>query len=505
MSGHTALVLGDQLARDNAALDGAGRVLFVESLAGLARLRTHRQRVHLVVSAMRRFAAELEAQGVEVVYRRDVGSLAEGLDGFDDLVCAHPTSAAAKQLLERRGVRLVAAPQFLVQPGEFAAWAGDRRKLVMEPFYRAQRKRLGLLLQPGGEPEGGRWNLDRENRRPPEAATARAPDPWRATEDALDAEVRRDLDALGAPFWGEDGPRTWPATQQEAHAALEDFVAHRLAAFGPWQDAILVDRPVLFHSLLSSSMNLGLISPLAVVRRVEEAYRGGGVPLQSAEGFVRQVIGWREYMWGNYWLRIGEWPERNELDAHLDLPDAFWGSETGWHCLDATVAKVRESAYAHHIERLMVLGAIQLMAGVEPWQGVRWFQSAFIDGAEWVMAPNAAGMALHATGDELLTKPYPASGNYISTMSDHCGRCRYDPHERHGDRACPVTALYREFLDRNADRFAGTQRMRNQLRGLRQTEARGELGVLRERAARAREELGGATAAKSPARRRDAG
>ena len=493
--GHTALVLGDQLMRDNPALAGAARVLFVESVGGLARMRTHRRRVHLVLSAMRRFAAELREQGVEVVERRGVETLADGLEGFGDVVCAHPNSAGAKRMLERHGVRIAPSTQFLNQPDEFAAWAGDRRTLVMEPFYRRERRRLGLLLTPDGEPEGGRWNLDRENRRPPEAATAEAPDPWRATEDAIDEEVRRDLDALDVAFWGEDLPRSAPATPEEAQLALEDFVAHRLAGFGPWQDAILVDHPVLHHSLLSSSMNLGLISPLTVARRVDEAYRTHShppVPLQSAEGYIRQVIGWREYMWGNYWLRVGDWPRENALDAHEDLPEAFWSSGTGWHCLDATVDKVRETGYAHHIERLMVLGAIQLMAGVEPWQGVRWFQAAFIDGAEWVMAPNAAGMAMHATADAMLTKPYPASGNYISTMSDHCGRCRYDPHERHGERACPVTALYWDFLDRHADRFAGNRRMRNQLRGLRQMEARGELGVLRERAARARDELRGA-------------
>jgi deoxyribodipyrimidine photolyase-related protein len=490
--GHTALVLGDQLMRDNPALEGAGRVLFVESVVPLARLRTHRQRVHLVLSAMRRFAAELRASGVEVVERRGAGSLAEGLEGFDDVVCAHPNSAGAKRLLARRGVRIVPTNQFLTQPDDLAEWAGGRRKLVMEPFYRRQRKRLGLLVDADGEPEGGRWNLDRENRRPPEAETAEAPEPWRAVEDEVDEEVRRALDALGVELWGLDAPRTWPATPEEARAQLEDFVEHRLARFGPWQDAILVDRPVLYHSLLSSSMNLGLLHPLEVVRRVEARYREGGIPLQSAEGYIRQVIGWREYMWGNYWLRIGDWARENALDAHLDLPDAYWSSGTGWHCLDATVDKVRETAYAHHIERLMVLGAIQLMAGVEPWQGVRWFQAAFIDGAEWVMAPNAAGMAMHATGDALLTKPYPASGNYVSTMSDHCERCFFDPHERHGERACPVTALYWDFLARHADDLAGNRRMRNQLRGLRQMEARGELPVLRERAARARAELQGA-------------
>lgn len=486
-TGHTALILGDQLLRDHPALDGAGRVLMVESLGGLARLRTHRRRVHLVLVAMRRFARELREQGVEVDYRVGAESLEAGLEGHDDLVAAHPNSAGALRLLERRGVRIVPSTQFLTTPDEFAAWAGERSRLVMEPFYRRQRKRFGLLLDAGGGPEGGRWNLDRENRRPPEAETAEAPSPWIATEDDLDEEVRSYLDGLDLTFWGTDGARELPSSPEEAHASLEHFVATRLARFGPWQDAILAEHPVLYHSLLSSSLNLGLLHPLTVARAVDDAYRAGGVPLQSAEGYIRQVIGWREYMWGAYWTR--RFRGRNELDAHAELPAAFWGERSGWQCLDATVAKVHDTAYAHHIERLMVLGAIQLTAGVEPWEGVRWFQSAFIDGAEWVMAPNAAGMAMHAVGDELLTKPYPASGNYIDRMSDHCGRCRYDPHERRGERACPVTALYWDFLDRHADRLSGNRRMLGQLRGLRQMRDRGELDVLRERAARAREEL----------------
>jgi deoxyribodipyrimidine photolyase-related protein len=240
-------------------------------------------------------------------------------------------------------------------------------------------------------------------------------------------------------------------------------------------------------------MNLGFLRPLDVVRRVEAEYRAGRAPLQSAEGYVRQVIGWREYMWGNYWLRRDEWPERNELDATLELPAAYGATppaRTGWRCLDSTVQKVWDDAYAHHIERLMVLGNVMLIAGVQPWPGVRWFQSAFIDGAEWVMAPNAAGMAMHALGTEMLTKPYAGGGNYVNRMSEHCPSCRYSPNVRHGPEACPVTALYWDFMARNAERFDGNRRMRGPMAGLRRMPPE-ELAALRERAARAREELQG--------------
>jgi deoxyribodipyrimidine photolyase-related protein len=494
--GHTALVLGDQLMRDHPALEGAGRVLMVETLGGLARLRTHRRRVHLVLVAMRRFAAEQRDRGRVVEVVRDAPNLAAALAGRSDVVAARPNSVGALRVLERSAVRVIESNQFLTTPPQFAEWAATQRggRLVMEPFYRWQRERFDLLLRPGGGPEGGRWNLDHLNRRPPTAETHRAPEPWSAVEDELDEEVRRDLDALDLPFWGEDGPRTWPSTPQEARASLDHFARTRLAEFGPWQDAMVDGHPTLFHSRLSAAMNLGLIAPLEVVRRVEEEYRAGRVPLQSAEGYVRQVIGWREYMWGNYWLRRAEWPERNELDAQVPLPAAWGGSppaRTGWRCLDATVHKVWEEGYAHHIERLMVLGNLMLMAGVRPWDGVRWFQSAFIDGAEWVMAPNAAGMALHALGTEMLTKPYAGGGAYIDRMSEHCSSCFYQPGERVGERACPVTALYWDFIARNAERLEGNRRMRGPLSGLRRMRPE-VLAAHRERAARAREELEGA-------------
>jgi deoxyribodipyrimidine photolyase-related protein len=477
--GHTALVLGDQLMRDNPALDGADRVLLVEALAPLRRVRTHRRRAHLVFSAMRHFAAELE----HAEYVR-ADSFADALKDRTDVVCAAPNSAGARQSLQRLGVRFVPSNQFV---GGFEDWVEGRKRLLMEDFYRVQRKRLEVLVDEDGEPAGGRWNFDAENRRPPRQGLL-TPEPWRPREDDIDAAVRRDLDALDVELWGEDGPRQVAATPEEAQSALEAFVRDRLPEFGPWQDAMIGSDHVVFHSQLSAPLNLGVLAPMDAVRAAEAAYRAGDAPLQSVEGFVRQIIGWREYVWGMYWHRRGR---GNALQARRALPAAFWGEATGWHCLDTVVRGVEQDAYANHIERLMVLGNILLLAGVKPWDAVRWFQGSFIDGAEWVMAPNAAGMALHADGGEMMSKPYAAGGNYINKMSTFCGDCRYSPNVRTGEDACPVTALYWDFMDRHAERLSANRRMRMPLRTLARLD---DLDAVRTRARAARRELGGPAA-----------
>ena len=479
--GHTALVLGDQLSHANPALEGADRVLMIESRAALTRLRYHRRRRHLVLSAMRHFAAELRAKGVEVDYRQS-GTMAEALHG--DIVCAAPNDAGARRRLAARGVRFVASTQFLTDPDEFIAWAGDRRRLVMEDFYRDQRRRFGVLMD-GDKPIGGRWNLDKENRRPPkDGLEARAP--YRPREDEIDQEVRADSTAGRCGRFGEDGPREFPATHDEALRMLDDFITHRLAGFGTWQDAMVPGERWLFHSLLSSSMNLWLLDPLTAVRAAERALERDDVELNAVEGFVRQIIGWREYVWGMYWLRADEWRSDNALGARAGLPEVFWTGDTDLNCLREAMTDVRESAYAHHILRLMVLGNLQLLLGVRPWESVEWFRAAFIDGAEWVMAPNAAGMATWGDGGVMMTKPYAASGRYIDRMSHFCRGCRYTPTKRTGEDACPVTQLYWDFMARNRERLEGNRRMSRQVQML---DRLGDLDEVRAGAERARRRL----------------
>jgi len=280
---HTALILGDQLMRENPALDGARRVLLLEPLSALRRRPVHRRRAHLVLSAIRHFVCELEQRGdVQVVHRRAVASFAEGLCDEREVVCAEPNSLTARRALERLGVRFVASNQFLTSPERFAGWAQQRRRLVMDDFYREQRRVHGVLLDERGQPEGGRWSFDAENRRPP-VRGLRAPTPWQPEEDAVDAQVRRDLDALpNGHLWGQDGPRSVAVTPDEASRALRSFITTRLEQFGPWQDAIVDGEPILFHSLLSAPMNLGVLEPLRAIRAAERAYRSGAVPIQSA-------------------------------------------------------------------------------------------------------------------------------------------------------------------------------------------------------------------------------
>lgn len=490
---HVALVLGDQLMEENPALEGADRVVMVESLATLGRAPLHRQRAQVVLSAMRHHAAALrERTGLEVEEIRGAASFAETLEPIGgELVCATPNRASAARTLADLGVRFVPSNQFLTTPDEFAEWAEGRKSITMEPFYREQRRRFDLLLEADGEPAGGRWNFDAENRRPPKAGVP-APEPWRPKEDEIDEEVRLDLERWGTGLWGQDGPRRFAVTPGEARSALADFTKNRLPEFGAWQDAMVPGDPFLFHSLLSVPLNLGVIGPLEVARAAQAEWEAGRAPIEAVEGFVRQVIGWREYVWGMYWLRAGQWREDNALDANAPLPEAYWGRPAGWACLDGVVSGVAEHGYANHIERLMVLGNVAMLAGIEPWQVVGWFERAFVDGAEWVMAPNAAGMALYADGGVMMTKPYAAGGNYVHKMSGGawCAECRYSPRQRTGEKGCPLSALYWDFIGSNEKRFAGNHRMAMAVRSWGKFDA-AEQAAIADRAALAREELAG--------------
>jgi deoxyribodipyrimidine photolyase-related protein len=489
----TALVLGDQLSRSNPALDGAERVLLVESLAALRGRRYHRARVHLVWSAMRHRAEELRSEGREVVEIRAAEGIIPQLAQFGPVVCQEPWTPAFARSLRSAGVELIPGPGFIADPAVFAEWAQGRQRITMEFFYRRMRQQHSLLLDAEGGPEGRKWNLDSENRRPPREGLA-GPQPWQPEEDQIDASVREDIAALdqagsGIELWGELGPRKFAVTSGEAESVVSDFVANRLEGFGPWQDAMVEGEPVLFHSLLSVPLNLGLLDPLAVCKEVEAAYRAGGIPLQSAEGFIRQVIGWREYVRAMYLLREQEWGQDNSLSASMDLPAAFRDpSAVDWNCLRSVVSSVGATGYASHIERLMLLGNSMLLLGVDPQQALAWFRESFVDAADWVMAPNVIGMALHADGGVMMTKPYAAGGNYVSRMSNHCGGCRYNPKQRTGPNACPLTALYWDFLDRNRQEFGGNHRMSLALRNLERIEP-DELEEIRGVAASARSSL----------------
>ncbi len=437
----------------------------VESAAKLSSKRWHRQRAHLVISAMRRFEGQLRCEGFEVDYRRAT-SLAEGFRAHlaehepSRVVAMEPASFDGLALLARLGVETVRSDQFLCHYDEFADWAATRRSVKMEDFYRWQRARLGYLMD-GPDPAGGRWNFDADNReRPPRDGRA-WPQPLQTPLDDLDRAVLADLPAT---CWGDDPDGTWATSRGEALRRLTHAIEVVLPIFGPHEDAMLSTSWHLAHTLLSSSLNLGLLLPGEVCDAVEAAYRRGDVPIASAEGLIRQVIGWREYVWGRYWQWMPEYRGMNELNAHRPLPPVFGGAPTEMRCVGKVIEDVSAHGWTHHIQRLMILGNLALLAGVDPWELTEWMWSGFVDGAEWVMLPNVIGMALHADGGHMATKPYAAGGAYIDKMSDYCRACRYDRRQRVGPDACPFTSLYWAFLDRHRGRFERNPRVVQQVR-----------------------------------------
>lgn len=453
-------------------LDDPGQpVLLVVSKAAFRRRRYHRQKAHLVLSALRHRAAELgdRAELVEVERYREVVT-GERLE-----VC-HPTSRSARDFVHSLPDVEVLPPRgFVTAPGDFVAWADGHAQLRMEDFYRMARRRHGVLMD-GPEPAGGRWNWDADNREPPPKGATRldvAP-PEMPVEDAIDDAVRADLDRWeredGISFVGRDGPRLFPVTHDEARRRVEHFLAHRLAAFGPYEDAMLRGDPYLAHSMLSASLNLGLLDPLEVVRGAERAYRDGTAPLAGVEGFCRQLIGWRDFVWHCYWYLGDKQRNTNALAAREPLPDWFRDLDADHveaACLRDVLAGVRDRGWVHHIPRLMVLGNLALQRGWDPDEVTDWFTRCFVDGYPWVMTPNVMGMSQYADGGRMTTKPYAAGGAYLNKMSDYCRGCAFDPRHRRGDDACPYTAGYWAFLHRNRDRLAGNHRMAQPLAGLR--------------------------------------
>ena len=439
-------------------------VVLVESERVLHRKPFHRQKLHLVLSGLRHLAAELGDRAT--VHRED--TYREAIEKVGRPVVVHePTSFAAADLVERlqeEGLveAVLPTPMFALSRAEFGDWAGDRGSFLMEDFYRSQRKRFDVLMD-GDHPVGGRWNLDSDNREPPPRGerTLGVPEPWWPVEDEIDERVRADLDRLDLPTIGTDGPRLFAVTADEAQQALRHFVEHRLPSFGPPEDAMLTGDWTMAHSLLSVPLNLGVLHPLDAVHAAEDAHRAGDVDLNCAEGFIRQVLGWREYVWQLYWRFGRGYSRRNALRAHTPLPD-WWreldADAVTAKCLSTALEGVRDRGWTHHIQRLMILGNHALQRGYQPSELSDWFREAFVDGFEWVMPPNVIGMSQHADGGMLATKPYSSGGAYVNRMSDHCRECAFDPKKRLGDDACPFTAGYWAWVHRHQDLLAANNR-----------------------------------------------
>lgn len=468
------LVLGDQLTDTLAGLRQADAardiVVMAEVMAESTAVPHHPQKIALVLAAMRKFARHLSQQGYTVAYSRlddpqtGLSLAAEILRraaeyGSDRLIVTSPGDWRLLQALEEIPLNASFLPddRFLCQAEAFAAWATDRKQLRMEWFYRDMRRRTGLLMD-GDQPVGGQWNFDPENRKAAKPDLLR-PKPLRF---APDAETEAVLDMVEERFpshFGKLRPFLWPTDRTEALLALDHFIAHSLPRFGDEQDAMLRDDPFLSHSLLSPCINLGLLSPLEVCQRAEAEYHAGRAPLNAVEGFIRQIIGWREYMRGIWALNGPDYPSLNALNHKAKLPAVYWGGKTRMACMKACVAQTRDLAYAHHIQRLMITGNFALLAGIEPVFVHEWYLAVYIDAFEWVEAPNTIGMSQFACGGQLGSKPYVSSGAYIDRMSDYCSSCAYKVKDRTGPDACPFNLLYWHFLDRHRARFAKNPRM----------------------------------------------
>ncbi len=472
------LVLGDQLSHDLSALDGLDAatdvVLMMEVGDETTYVPHHKQKIVLVLSAMRHFAAELTGRGVRVDYVRldaedNTGAFTTELERAvarlapERIVLTEPSEWRVQEMVQRWPERfdvpvdVRAETRFFASRSRFAAWARGRRGWRMEHFYREMRREHGILMD-GDQPAGGEWNFDSENRkRLP--ANVRPPTRLRFPPDEITREVMALTERRFPDNFGNLDAFGWPVTRTDALRALEHFIRDELPLFGDYQDAMKAGAPFLFHSLLSPSLNLGLLSPFEACRAAEAAWRAGAAPLNAVEGFIRQILGWREYVRGVYWELMPDYAEENALQADRPLPDFYWTGKTDLRCIGEAVRDTQAHAYSHHIQRLMVTGNFALLAGVAPREIERWYLAVYADAFEWVEMPNTLGMAVFADGGKMASKPYAASGAYIDRMSDFCGACAYDVKQKSGPKACPFNYLYWAFLIRNQDRLSGNPRL----------------------------------------------
>ncbi|MBK1634726.1 cryptochrome/photolyase family protein [Rhodovulum adriaticum] len=474
MVSRLVLVLGDQLSPGLSALRNADpardTIVMAEVMAEASYVRHHPKKIAFTFAAMRKFAARLTADGWRVAYTRlddpgnshsIVGELLRraGETGAQQVIATEPGEWRLIGALEAAPIPVTQHPddRFLCSHAEFDAWAEGRKSLRMEYFYRQIRRKTGLLME-GDKPAGGKWNYDSENRKPAADDLFRQGplqfDPDETVADVLDLVEARLPDRFGTlrPFW-------FATDADQAEQALDHFMRHSLPSFGDYQDAMLAGDRFLYHAVISPYMNAGLLDPLGICRRAEAEYHAGRAPLNAVEGFIRQIIGWREFVRGIYFREGPEYPRRNALGHDRPLPALYWGADTDMNCLSHAVAQTRDEAYAHHIQRLMVTGNFALLAGIDPTALHEWYLAVYADAYEWVEAPNTVGMSQFADGGVVGSKPYVSSGAYINRMSDYCRGCRYSVSKKTGDGACPFNLLYWHFLNRHRTRFEDNPRM----------------------------------------------
>ncbi|MDC7685277.1 cryptochrome/photolyase family protein [Asticcacaulis sp. BYS171W] len=478
-TGALRVILADQLSTRLAVITKADKtrdvILMAEVMSEASYVRHHVKKIAFLFSAMRHYAQALRVAGFTIRYvtlddednRQSLeGEILRATEDFapERVVVTEPGEWRLRESFE--ALRLALPVPFIILPdtrflcshAEFNKWAEGRREFRMEYFYREMRRRYGILLEADGSPCGGRWNFDADNRKPPQKGLT-SPKRLSFRKDAITLEV---LDLVRRRFpdgYGRLEPFHFAVTRRQALRELDHFIFHMLARFGDHQDAMVEGEPYLNHSLLSAYINAGLLYPLEICQKAEAAYRQGRVPLNGAEGFIRQILGWREYVRGLYWRFMPSYLDNNALEAREALPWFYWSGETRMNCMRQALSDTLEHAYSHHIQRLMITGNFALIAGLDPKAVHEWYLAVYADAYEWVELPNTLGMALYADGGLLASKPYAASGNYIRRMSNYCDTCPYDPSVSTGEKACPFNALYWDFIARHRDRFEQNRRM----------------------------------------------
>jgi deoxyribodipyrimidine photolyase-related protein len=477
------LVLGDQLTPTLSSLAAGDpardRVLMAELHDEATYVRHHKKKIAFLFSAMRHFAKELRALGWTVDYVKlgaptNRGSFSGQLEDAiaehrpERLLVTEAGEWRVSQMMEgwqaqfSIPVDILPDDRFLCSPAAFKDWAAGRKQLRMEYFYRDMRRQTGLLMD-GDQPVGGKWNFDAENRKAANVDLFMA-QPKACPPDTITQEVLALVEARFSNHFGDLAPFWFAVTRANAEAAFATFIDHALPYFGDYQDAMLTGEPFLYHSVISQYLNCGLLDPLLICKQVEAAYRAGKAPLNAAEGFIRQIIGWREYVRGIYWLKMPGYERSNFFGHTRALPDFYWTAETGMTCVKAAVTQTKEQAYAHHIQRLIVTGNFAMLAGIDPHALHQWYLSVYADAYEWVELPNTVGMSQFADGGLLASKPYAASGAYINRMSNYCRSCSFDVKQRTGSKACPFNALYWDFIARNRDKIGHNPRMAQMVR-----------------------------------------
>ena len=472
------LILGDQLSPSLSSLADhhtqTDVVLMCEVRREATYVKHHKKKIAFVFSAMRHFANELSDGGYDIRYVKyddpnNTGSLIGEVariitqEPITELVVTAPaehrlqTEMAGWSLELDLPVTIKEDDRFLCSPDEFSSWAEGRKQLRMEYFYREMRRKYSILMDQDG-PIGGQWNYDAENRKPPSLGLD-VPDTFRAQSDEITKEVLALVELHFPDHFGDLLPFDFAVSRDQALNALGQFIAKRLSLFGDYQDAMVQNEPWMYHSHIGFYLNCGLLNPLECIERAEAAYHKGVAPLNAVEGFIRQILGWREYVRGIYWLKMPDYKSANFLEAKRSLPDFYWTADTQMNCMRQCITETKKNAYAHHIQRLMVLGNFALLAGIDPDEVNNWYLLVYADAYEWVELPNVTGMVLFADGGLLASKPYAASGAYINKMSNYCGSCRYEVSVKNGPNACPFNYLYWDFIGRNDGKLRGNPRM----------------------------------------------